>query len=74
VFDGPHATGPYAGAYQGNGAGGQYITVVPKLDLVVAHKTDFRGGKPTVSTKEYLSLLDSIIGAYCGTACSSSIH
>jgi CubicO group peptidase (beta-lactamase class C family) len=74
VFDGEHAKGLYEGAYQGNGAGGQYITVVPKLDLVVAHKTDFRGGKPTVSTKEYLSLLDGIIGAYCGTACASSIH
>jgi len=74
VFDGPHARGAYEGAYQGNGAGGQYITVVPKLDLVVAHKTDFRGGKPTVSTKDYLSLLDAIIGAYCGAACSNSIQ
>ena len=74
VFDGEHAKGAYEGAYQGNGAGGQYITVIPKLDLVVAHKTDFRGGKPTVSTKEYLALLDKIVSAYCGTACSSSIH
>jgi N-acyl-D-amino-acid deacylase len=74
IFDGEHAKGPYEGAYQGNGAGGQYITVIPKLDLVVAHKTDFRGGKPTVSTKEYLALLDGIVGAYCGTACSTSVH
>jgi N-acyl-D-aspartate/D-glutamate deacylase/CubicO group peptidase (beta-lactamase class C family) len=74
VFDGERATGPYEGAYQGNGAGGQYITVVPKLDLVVAHKTDFRDGKPRVTTQEYLSLLDAIIGAHCRTGCSSSIH
>jgi hypothetical protein len=74
VFDGPHAAGAYEGAYQGNGAGGQYITVVPKLDLVVAHKTDFRGGKPTVSTTQYLALLDGIIRAYCGTSCSTSVH
>jgi CubicO group peptidase (beta-lactamase class C family) len=74
VFDGEHAKGIYEGAYQGNGAGGQYITVIPKLDLVVAHKTDFRGGKPRVSTKEYLTLLDLIAGAYCGNACSSSIQ
>ena len=53
-------------AYPGIGAGGQCITVVPKLKLVVAHKTDFRGGKPTVSLDEYLALLDDIVGAYCG--------
>ena len=66
IFDGPAAAGPYDGAYTGIGAGGQFITVVPKLKLVVAHKTDFRGGKPTVSLDEYLALLDEIVGAYCG--------
>jgi len=66
IFDGPAAAGPYDGAYTGIGAGGQFITVVPKLKLVVAHKTDFRGGKPTVSLDEYLALLDDIVGAYCG--------
>jgi CubicO group peptidase (beta-lactamase class C family) len=66
IFDGPAATGPYDGAYTGIGAGGQFITVVPKLKLVVAHKTDFRGGKPTVSSDEYLALLDDIVSAYCG--------
>lgn len=69
IFDGPQAVGPYAGAYSGVGAGGQFITVLPKLDLVVAHKTDFSGGKPTVSRDEYLTLLDGIVGAYCGASC-----
>jgi CubicO group peptidase (beta-lactamase class C family) len=72
IFDGDRAHGPYAGAYTGMGAGGQFITVVPKLDLVVAHKTDFRGGKPTVSRDEYLSLLGGIVDAYCGAACSNN--
>jgi CubicO group peptidase (beta-lactamase class C family) len=63
IFDGPTAAGPYAGAYTGIGAGGQFITVLPKLDLVVAHKTDFRGGKPTVSREQYLELLDKIVKA-----------
>ncbi len=40
VFDGPRATGPFAGAYTGRGAVGQWITVLPALDLVVAHKTN----------------------------------
>ena len=70
IFDGPQARGPYEGAYTGVGAGGQFITVLPKLDLVVAHKTDFSGGKPTVSREQYLSLLDDIVAAYCGTSCS----
>jgi N-acyl-D-aspartate/D-glutamate deacylase/CubicO group peptidase (beta-lactamase class C family) len=74
VFDGEHARGPYEGAYTGIGAGGQYITVVPKLDLVVAHKTDFRGGKPTVSTDQYLALVDGIVAAYCGGSCSTSVQ
>jgi CubicO group peptidase (beta-lactamase class C family) len=69
IFDGPQAIGPYSGAYSGVGAGGQFITVLPKLDLVVAHKTDFSGGKPTVSRDEYLTLLDGIVGAYCGESC-----
>ena len=69
IFDGPKAIGPYSGAYSGVGAGGQFITVLPKLDLVVAHKTDFSGGKPTVSRDEYLTLLDGIVGAYCGESC-----
>jgi CubicO group peptidase (beta-lactamase class C family) len=70
VFDGPQARGPYEGAYTGVGAGGQFITVLPKLDLVVAHKTDFAGGKPTVSREQYLSLLADIVAAHCGKSCS----
>jgi CubicO group peptidase (beta-lactamase class C family) len=72
VWDGSGAKGMYEGAYTGIGAGGQFITVVPKLGLVVAHKTDFSGGKPTTSREQYLALLDRIVGAYCGTSCASS--
>ena len=72
VFDGTHAQGWYDGAYTGIGAGGQFITVVPKLNLVVAHKTDIRGGRTAVTGDQYLSLLDGIVGAYCGTACTST--
>ena len=39
IWDVPHNTGAYEGAYTAAGAYGQYITVLPKLDLVVAHKT-----------------------------------
>jgi len=40
VWDAPNSPGPFKGAYTGMGAGGQYITVIPELDMVVAHKTD----------------------------------
>ncbi|HSG47501.1 MAG TPA: serine hydrolase, partial [Longimicrobiales bacterium] len=40
VWDGPRAVGPFEGAYTGRGAIGQWITVLPALDLVIAHKTN----------------------------------
>ena len=40
VWDAPNSPGPFKGAHTGIGAGGQYITVLPELDMVVAHKTD----------------------------------
>lgn len=67
VLDGPWNTGPYEGAYSGFGAIGQYITVIPKLDLVVAHKTIPRQpNNPSVSEQQYFALLDRIIAARTG--------
>lgn len=69
VWDGPHASGPYHGAYTGLGAYGQHITVLPALDLVVVHKTaPSRDGR--VSHEEYLQVLDLLVSAYCGAGCS----
>ena len=39
VWDGPAAAGAFEGAFTGAGAYGQFITVLPALDMVVAHKT-----------------------------------
>jgi len=39
VWDGPRAVGPFEGAYTARGAWGQWITVLPAVDLVLAHKT-----------------------------------
>jgi CubicO group peptidase (beta-lactamase class C family) len=64
IFDGPWGQGPYEGAYSGMGAGGQYITVLPKLDLVVAHKTNLaRSKNKSVSGGSYFELLDKIVAA-----------
>ncbi len=66
VFDGPWNSGPYEGAYSGVGAVGQYITVIPKLDLVVAHKTAPSRDLTGVSQREYFALLDRIVAARTG--------
>jgi CubicO group peptidase (beta-lactamase class C family) len=63
VYDGPAAVGPYEGAYSGRGAGGQYITVFPKLDLVVAHKTHFQRTRQQTSWDQYHGLLVKIMAA-----------
>jgi CubicO group peptidase (beta-lactamase class C family) len=68
VWDGEHARGPYEGAYTGLGAIGQHVTVLPKLDLVVTHKTAPGQGR-TVSHPEYLELLHLLVRAHCGGAC-----
>ena len=59
VWDGPLATGPYKGAYTAWGSFGQYITILPALDMVVAHKTWPSG---YVSPNDYLRLLDILTG------------
>jgi CubicO group peptidase (beta-lactamase class C family) len=79
VWDAPNSPGPFEGAYTGMGAGGQYITVLPKLDMVIAHKTDM--GQPpaqgpnerrrNVSLAEYDSIIRILIAARCpGGKCS----
>jgi CubicO group peptidase (beta-lactamase class C family) len=40
VLDGPRTVGPFEGAYWARGAVGQWITVMPAVDLVIAHKTN----------------------------------
>jgi len=68
VWDGAAATGPYAGAFTGVGAVGQYITVLPALDMVVAHKTVPGGGR-RVEHPQFWELLELVVEAHCGAAC-----
>ncbi|MEL6612531.1 MAG: serine hydrolase [Bacteroidota bacterium] len=77
VWDGPEATGPYEGAYSARGAYGQYITVLPALDLVVAHKTRPRPfgsmeeyARVSVSWEQFQVGLDRLVAAYCGSDCT----
>lgn len=72
VWDDHNRPGPFHGAYSGFGAVGQYITVLPALDLVVAHKTvPARRGEPArgVTGAQYHSVLIQLINARCERAC-----
>ena len=63
IFDGPEVVGPYEGAYTGIGAGGQYLTVFPKLNMVVTHKNNRRQNRSSLSRDQYYSILQKILDA-----------
>ncbi len=72
VWDDHNRSGPFQGAYSGFGAVGQYITVLPTLDLVVAHKTvPAESGQPRrgVTGEQYHSILIQLVNARCGQTC-----
>jgi len=60
VWDAPYNKGAYEGAYSATGAFGQFITILPKVDLVVAFKTKSEYGRQT-PTGLYLRVLDKLI-------------
>ncbi|HKO80392.1 MAG TPA: serine hydrolase [Chitinophagaceae bacterium] len=62
IWDKPFNTGYYEGAYSASGAFGQYITIIPKLDLVIAHKTKSEYGRQT-PMDVYLRIIDKLLSA-----------
>jgi CubicO group peptidase (beta-lactamase class C family) len=62
VWDGPRATGPFAGAYTARGAWGQWISVFPAVDLVVAVKTNSVYSR-TTSWESWHRFLEILFGA-----------
>jgi CubicO group peptidase (beta-lactamase class C family) len=72
VEDRPDTTDALHGAYSARGAFGQYIWVIPKLDMVVAHKVVIRRGVPRdrfVSDAQMKRILDALVAAHCGARC-----
>jgi len=62
VWDGPRAVGPFEGAYTARGAVGQWITVLPAVDLVIAHKTNAIYRR-TTSGQSYQRFLEILLGS-----------
>ena len=74
VWDAPAGlgvlTGPYQGAYSAMGANGQYIVVLPAIDLVMAHKVDFdEDGRREVQSHEFDAILQMVIASACTGDC-----
>jgi len=85
VWDADNPSDLLKGAYTAWGVGGQYITVVPRLDMVIAHKTDTGFGQGAVSTlspgpaaterpkavtaAQYDVVLRLLVSAKCGDRC-----
>jgi CubicO group peptidase (beta-lactamase class C family) len=63
IWDGPTAVGPYKGAYTASGAYGQYITILPALDMVIAHKTAVPPRKRSVQRNQYVGIIERLIAA-----------
>lgn len=66
VWEGPKAVGAYQGAYTASGAYGQYITVLPALDMVVAHKTAVPPYNRRVLMEQYRDVIAQLVAS--GTA------
>ena len=62
VWDGPRAVGPFKGAYTAIGAWGQWISVFPAIDLVVAHKTNNVYGRQT-GTESWQRIMELVLEA-----------
>ncbi|MBM3746888.1 MAG: serine hydrolase [Acidobacteria bacterium] len=77
VWDAPNSQGPFVGAYTGMGAGGQFITVIPQADMVLAHKVDMQQPLPagaakrtrTVTGGQYNAIVAMLHACYCGSNC-----
>lgn len=62
-------TGPMQGAFIAMGSGGQYIAVLPRLDMVIAHKVDLDPYRGAVSTQQWDAILNMVIGTSCEDNC-----
>ena len=66
-------TGPYQGAFSAMGAGGRYITVFPLNDIVVVHKVNIDQDEArNISGPTYMTILDLVLDAKCGSAADKS--
>jgi CubicO group peptidase (beta-lactamase class C family) len=65
-YPGDIMTGPFQGAFSAMGSGGQYITVFPMNDIVVAHKVNIdQDESRSISGPTYMTILEMVLDAKC---------
>ncbi|HTT13914.1 MAG TPA: serine hydrolase [Burkholderiaceae bacterium] len=64
IWDSRWAKGAYEGAYTGHGLNGQFVTVMPALNLVVAFETP-QGAGNRIVLSQYLRLLEALVNSRC---------
>jgi len=74
VWDEPgylnHAwAGPMQGAFIAMGSSGQYIAVLPELDMVIAHKVDWEQSSGSVTPLQWDAILDLTLASSCEDNC-----
>ena len=70
MFPGNVSMGPLQGAYSAMGAGGQFITVLPAADMVIAHKVDIdKDSGASVTALDYDAILAMVTDSRCPRAC-----
>jgi CubicO group peptidase (beta-lactamase class C family) len=67
VLDGPNAVGPWEGGYTASGAYGQYISVLPALDMAIAHKTAVPPQNRQTPMRMYRGIIERLIAARTDT-------
>ena len=60
IWDKPFKNKSFKWAYTASGAFGQFITVIPRLNLVIAHKTVYPSNRNT-TPEQYFKILDKIL-------------
>jgi CubicO group peptidase (beta-lactamase class C family) len=70
TFPGNVFMGPLQGAYSAMGSGGQFITVIPNGDMVIAHKVDIdKNPAASVNALDYDAILTMVIDSKCPESC-----
>ena len=65
VWEDTDPASPFSGAYTYIGQYGQYLTVLPKMDMVVAHQVYAGWYEPdeSVTWEEYVGILERLVAA-----------
>jgi len=78
TYAGAQSPGPFQGAFEARGSGGQYITVIPSRDLVIVHKVDLgehpKSSEWTMDPESWDAITNMVIASTCNGKCPDVDH